>query len=117
MAFLPLPPECIGLKFFNVVGQSEYHQGDMMSVVAKNHDVAATTCASLFAIVGVTLPHDTIQLPQSLKGWKITSYWAEIRTSESACAKQRRGRAATDKDASRHSTEKSWRLVHCSHSW
>lgn len=39
---LPLPPKCIGLKFFNVFGQNEYHKGDMMSVVAKNHVVAAT---------------------------------------------------------------------------
>ena len=38
---LPLPPQCIGLKFFNVFGQNEYHKGDMMSVVAKNHAVAA----------------------------------------------------------------------------
>jgi ADP-L-glycero-D-manno-heptose 6-epimerase len=33
---LPLPPKCIGLKFFNVFGQNEYHKGDMMSVLAKN---------------------------------------------------------------------------------
>ncbi len=38
---LPLPPKCIGLKFFNVFGQNEYHKDDMMSVVAKNHAVAA----------------------------------------------------------------------------
>lgn len=38
---LPLPPKCIGLKFFNVFGQNEYHKGDMMSVVAKNHATAA----------------------------------------------------------------------------
>lgn len=38
---LPLPPKCIGLKFFNVFGQNEYHKGDMMSVVAKNHAAAA----------------------------------------------------------------------------
>ncbi len=38
---LPLPPKCIGLKFFNVFGQNEYHKGDMMSVVAKNHAIAA----------------------------------------------------------------------------
>ncbi len=37
---LPLPPKCIGLKFFNVFGQNEYHKGDMMSVVAKNHAAA-----------------------------------------------------------------------------
>lgn len=31
----PIPPKCIGLKFFNVFGQNEYHKGDMQSVVAK----------------------------------------------------------------------------------
>lgn len=38
---LPLPPRCVGLKFFNVFGQNEYHKGDMMSVVARNHEVVA----------------------------------------------------------------------------
>jgi ADP-L-glycero-D-manno-heptose 6-epimerase len=38
---LPLPPKCIGLKFFNVFGQNEYHKGDMQSVIAKNYAVAA----------------------------------------------------------------------------
>jgi ADP-L-glycero-D-manno-heptose 6-epimerase len=38
---LALPPKCIGLKFFNVFGQNEYHKGDMMSVLAKNYDTVA----------------------------------------------------------------------------
>jgi ADP-L-glycero-D-manno-heptose 6-epimerase len=38
---LPLPPKCIGLKFFNVFGRNEYHKGTMMSVVAKNYEMAA----------------------------------------------------------------------------
>ncbi|MBS0476443.1 MAG: ADP-glyceromanno-heptose 6-epimerase [Proteobacteria bacterium] len=38
---LPLPPRCIGLKFFNVYGPNEYHKQSMMSVVAKNHAIAA----------------------------------------------------------------------------
>lgn len=38
---LPLPPKCIGLKFFNVFGPNEYHKGDMMSVVAKNYTTVA----------------------------------------------------------------------------
>jgi ADP-L-glycero-D-manno-heptose 6-epimerase len=38
---LPLPPKCIGLKFFNVFGQNEYHKRDMQSVVAKNYAAAA----------------------------------------------------------------------------
>jgi ADP-L-glycero-D-manno-heptose 6-epimerase len=36
-----LPPKCIGLKFFNVFGQNEYHKGDMMSVLAKNYGIVA----------------------------------------------------------------------------
>jgi ADP-L-glycero-D-manno-heptose 6-epimerase len=37
---LPLPPKCVGLKFFNVFGPNEYHKGDMRSVVAKNFETA-----------------------------------------------------------------------------
>jgi ADP-L-glycero-D-manno-heptose 6-epimerase len=29
-----LPPQCVGLKFFNVFGANEYHKGRMQSVVA-----------------------------------------------------------------------------------
>lgn len=36
----PLPPRCIGLKFFNVYGPNEYHKDGMMSVVAKNYNKA-----------------------------------------------------------------------------
>ena len=32
----PLPPQCAGLKFFNVYGPNEYHKGGMMSAVARN---------------------------------------------------------------------------------
>ena len=35
------PPQWAGLKFFNVYGPNEYHKGEMMSVVAKNHAIAA----------------------------------------------------------------------------
>jgi ADP-L-glycero-D-manno-heptose 6-epimerase len=35
----PLPPQWVGLKFFNVYGPNEYHKGAMQSVVAKNHAV------------------------------------------------------------------------------
>jgi ADP-L-glycero-D-manno-heptose 6-epimerase len=38
---LPLPPKCIGLKYFNVYGQNEYHKGEMISVVGKNYGRAA----------------------------------------------------------------------------
>ena len=31
------PPRWAGFKFFNVYGPNEYHKGDMMSIVAKNH--------------------------------------------------------------------------------
>jgi len=33
-----LPPQCAGLKFFNVYGPNEYHKGGMMSAVARNFD-------------------------------------------------------------------------------
>ncbi|MDH7797803.1 MULTISPECIES: ADP-glyceromanno-heptose 6-epimerase [unclassified Beijerinckia] len=39
-AGLPLPPKCIGLKFFNVYGPNEYHKGSMTSVVGKNFERA-----------------------------------------------------------------------------
>ena len=31
----PVPPACIGLRFFNVFGPNEYHKGEMKSIVAK----------------------------------------------------------------------------------
>jgi dTDP-4-dehydrorhamnose reductase len=34
-----LPPQWIGLKFFNVYGPNEYHKGSMQSVVAKNYSL------------------------------------------------------------------------------
>ncbi|MBR0937924.1 ADP-glyceromanno-heptose 6-epimerase [Bradyrhizobium jicamae] len=33
-----LPPQCTGLKFFNVFGPNEYHKGTMMSVLARRFD-------------------------------------------------------------------------------
>jgi len=36
----PLPPQWVGLKFFNVYGPNEYHKGDMRSVVTKNYETA-----------------------------------------------------------------------------
>ena len=33
---MPLPPQWVGLKFFNVYGPNEYHKGSMQSVVAQN---------------------------------------------------------------------------------
>ena len=35
-----LPPQWVGLKFFNVFGPNEYHKGEMMSVLAKVFDDA-----------------------------------------------------------------------------
>jgi ADP-L-glycero-D-manno-heptose 6-epimerase len=32
----PLPPQIVGLKFFNVYGPNEYHKGSMQSVIAQN---------------------------------------------------------------------------------
>jgi ADP-L-glycero-D-manno-heptose 6-epimerase len=37
---MPLPPQWVGLKFFNVFGPNEYHKGEMMSLVAKRFDDA-----------------------------------------------------------------------------
>ena len=46
---LPLPPKCVGLKYFNVYGQNEYHKGGMISVVGKNYArVAADETVELF---------------------------------------------------------------------
>ncbi len=36
-----LPPQVVGLKFFNVYGPNEYHKGSMRSVVHQVHPVAA----------------------------------------------------------------------------
>src|SRR5216684_4539065 len=36
----PLPPQWVGLKFFNVYGPNEYHKGEMMSVLCKVFDEA-----------------------------------------------------------------------------
>src|ERR1700758_4587238 len=33
-----LPPQCVGLKFFNVFGPNEYHKGTMASVLARCFD-------------------------------------------------------------------------------
>ncbi len=35
-----VPPQWVGLKFFNVFGPNEYHKGEMMSLVAKRFDDA-----------------------------------------------------------------------------
>ena len=44
-----LPPQCVGLKFFNVYGPNEYHKDDMRSVVCKLHpQLAAGEPARLF---------------------------------------------------------------------
>ena len=37
-AGLPMPPQCAGLKFFNVYGPNEYHKGGMVSVVKRKWD-------------------------------------------------------------------------------
>ena len=45
----PLPPQCAGLKFFNVFGPNEYHKGAMMSVLARRFDdVKAGRTVQLF---------------------------------------------------------------------
>jgi len=37
----PVPPQWVGLKFFNVYGPNEYHKGEMRSVVCKAYPRAA----------------------------------------------------------------------------
>jgi ADP-L-glycero-D-manno-heptose 6-epimerase len=39
----PLPPQCVGLKFFNVYGPNEYHKGGMRSVAVQLHEQASAT--------------------------------------------------------------------------
>ena len=54
----PMPPKCIGLKFFNVFGQNEYHKGDMRSVVCKMTPVArAGEPVTLFESHRPGIPH------------------------------------------------------------
>ncbi|MFB9265833.1 ADP-glyceromanno-heptose 6-epimerase [Bradyrhizobium erythrophlei] len=44
-----LPPQCVGLKFFNVFGPNEYHKGTMMSVLARRfHDIKSGRVVQLF---------------------------------------------------------------------
>jgi ADP-L-glycero-D-manno-heptose 6-epimerase len=44
-----LPPQWVGLKFFNVFGPNEYHKGEMMSLVAKRFpDASAGRPVRLF---------------------------------------------------------------------
>lgn len=44
-----MPPQCAGLKFFNVYGPNEYHKGHMVSVVKRKFDeLAAGSAATLF---------------------------------------------------------------------
>lgn len=38
----PRPPQCVGLKFFNVYGPNEYHKGAMISVVKVKYDEVAS---------------------------------------------------------------------------
>ena len=45
----PMPPQWVGLKFFNVYGPNEYHKGKMISVVKVKYDeLAAGGAARLF---------------------------------------------------------------------
>lgn len=37
-----LPPQWVGLKFFNVYGPNEYHKGTMQSVIAQKYPLAAS---------------------------------------------------------------------------
>ena len=39
-----MPPQCVGLKFFNVYGPNEYHKGGQQSVIAHSYPTAAADC-------------------------------------------------------------------------
>jgi ADP-L-glycero-D-manno-heptose 6-epimerase len=41
-----MPPQWVGLKFFNAFGPNEYHKGEMMSVLAKVFDAARDGAAA-----------------------------------------------------------------------
>jgi len=44
-----LPPQCVGLKFFNVFGPNEYHKGTMASILARRFDdISAGRVVQLF---------------------------------------------------------------------
>jgi ADP-L-glycero-D-manno-heptose 6-epimerase len=44
-----MPPQCVGLKFFNVYGPNEYHKGTMASVLARRFDdIKAARAVQLF---------------------------------------------------------------------
>lgn len=44
-----MPPQCVGLKFFNVYGPNEYHKGNQMSVAWQLfHQIKSTAPAKLF---------------------------------------------------------------------
>lgn len=48
-AIEPIPPQWVGLKFFNVYGPNEYHKGEQMSVISKLYpQVALGASAKLF---------------------------------------------------------------------
>ncbi len=53
----PLPPQCVGLKFFNVYGPNEYHKGSMRSVLARNwSEIAAGAPLRLFRSTAAGVP-------------------------------------------------------------
>lgn len=39
-----MPPQCVGLKFFNVYGPNEYHKGEQQSVIAHIYPTASSDC-------------------------------------------------------------------------
>ena len=52
-----LPPQVVGLKFFNVYGPNEYHKGHMISVIKRKYDeIAAGRPAQLFRSDRPNLP-------------------------------------------------------------
>lgn len=54
----PVPPQWVGLKFFNVFGPNEYHKGEMRSVISKMFDtIQAEQVPRLFKSYRNGFPH------------------------------------------------------------
>jgi len=68
---LQMPPQWVGLKFFNVFGPNEYHKGEMMSLVAKRFDDAKAGRSV------VCLNHIVRVLPMAISN-EISSMWMTL---------------------------------------
>ncbi len=102
-----LPPQCVGLKFFNVYGPNEYHKGAMQSVVARNFAAraAAASRCGCSAVAGPTTP--------TAASCATSSTSATASTSSCGCSRNRRFPACS---TSARASARSWLdlATHCS---